>query len=167
MVTELKLETSKKKKKQEVAFEDMPIEKLGGAVVFARDNGDVYLALVHDVFGHWTLSKGHLDEGEEEMVGVKRVIQEEIGLTVEPTEKLGQNEYIATHPEKGKIRKQVLYYLAEAHFDDMELKKTGGLDDAKWFKLGNILELNFYHDILPVITKAINLLLKKDSDEKK
>ena len=41
------------------------------------------------------------------------------------------------------------------------LEKTGGLDDAKWFKLGDILELNFYEDILPIVTKAINILLKK------
>jgi hypothetical protein len=39
--------------------------------------------------------------------------------------------------------------------------KTGGLDDAQWFKLADIIDLNMYDDMLPVITKAVNILLKK------
>jgi len=138
---------------------ELPTERLAGAVVFSRNNGDTYLALVHDVFGHWTLSKGHLNEDEQELAGVKRVIKEEIGLSVKPLEKLGQNEYIASQPDKGKIRKQVTYFLAESSFKEVKLAKGGGLDDAKWFKLSEILELNFYNDILPIVTKAINLLV--------
>ena len=74
---------------------------------------------------------------------------------------LGSNEYVASDPEKGKLRKQVHYFLGEAKFVPLTLEKKGGLDDAKWFKLADILELNFYEDILPIVTKAINLLLKK------
>ena len=151
-----------KKKIKEVSYEKMPIEKLGGAVVFARDGEEVYLALVHDVFGHWTLSKGHIKDNESEKDGIQRCIKEEIGLDVTVKEKLGTNEYVATHPEKGKVRKQVVYYLTESPFVDMKLAPDkGGLDDAKWFKLSDILDLNFYDDILPTITKAINQLVKK------
>lgn len=154
----------KKKRPKDVPFENMPIERLAGSVVFARrTDGEVYLALVHDVFGHWTLSKGHLEEKEDENAGVARVIKDEIGIAIRPVEKLGANEYVATHPEKGKLRKQVVYYLAEADFADLTLKKTGGLDDARWFKLSDILDLNFYDDILPIITKAINMLVATNS----
>ena len=76
---------------------------------------------------------------------------------------MGDNEYIATHPEKGKVRKQVHYFLAEAPYVDIELLKKGGLDDAKWFKVTDILDLNFYEDILPVVTKAITMLVGKAS----
>jgi len=110
---------------------------------------------------------GHFKEKEDEKEGIKRVIKEEIGITTKIKEKLGQNEYVATQPEKGKIRKQVVYYLAEAKFEELTLKKTGGLDDAKWFKLADILDLNFYDDILSIVTKAINLLLKKSSAKRK
>lgn len=156
--------SKKKKKKKEVAYEDMPIERLGGAVVYAVDKDETYLALVHDVFGHWTLSKGHIKENEEIKDGIKRSIKEELGLDVKVGEKLGTNEYVATQPEKGKIRKQVIYYLAKAPFQEVALPgDKGGLDDAKWFKLSSILDLNFYDDILPVITNAINQLVKKDA----
>ena len=137
----------------------MPVERLGGAVVYAEHDGSIYLGLVHDVFGHWTLSKGHFEEGESEQAGVVRAIEEEIGLTVTVGERLGENEYIASHPEKGKLRKQVVYFLARAPYRELVLSSTGGLDDAKWFKLTEVANLHTYDDILPIITKAVNVLL--------
>lgn len=156
-------EVSKKKKNKtpDVPFEKMPIEKLGGTIVFSKDGSEVYIALVHDVFGYWTLPKGHIKEDESETSGTERAVSEEIGIPIAIKEKLGNNEYVASHPEKGKIRKQVIYYLAEAKFNPLKLDKTGGLDDANWFKLKDILNLNFYNDILPIVTKAVNLLVNK------
>lgn len=155
-------ETSKKKNKiPDVSFEKMPIERLGGTVVFSRNGGDAYVALVHDVFGYWTLPKGHIEENESETGGTERAVSEEIGISIKIIEELGNNEYVASHPEKGKTRKQVKYYLAEAKFEPVKLSKTGGLDDVKWFNIKDIITLNFYNDILPIITKAINLLVSK------
>jgi N utilization substance protein B len=150
-----------RQKKKVVDLKDMPIEKLAGSIVYAKKDDDIYLALVHDIFGHWTLSKGHLIEGEEEPVGVVRVIKDEIGLTITVKEELGRNEYVASDPEKGKIRKQVIYFLGETPFVDIQLAKSGGLDDARWFKLADILELNFYNDILPLVTKAVQSLIRE------
>ena len=147
------------KRRELVPYEKMPIERKGGAVVYAKDGADVYIALVHDVFGHWTLPKGGIEENESVEAGVTREIKQEIGLTVTVGEKLGENEYVASSPEKGKIRKHVSYFLAESAFTEIVLEEKGGLDDARWFKLTDILDLNFYHDILPIITKAINLLV--------
>ncbi|PIQ68385.1 MAG: transcription antitermination factor NusB [Candidatus Taylorbacteria bacterium CG11_big_fil_rev_8_21_14_0_20_46_11] len=148
-------------RKKEVAFEKMLIQNLVGAVVYAREGKEVYLAFVHDIFGHWTLTKGKLLSEEDVKVGAVRKIKEEIGIDVNLKDELGRNEYIASDPELGKIRKQVHYFLAESSYTELTLKKTGGLDNVKWFKMGDILELNFYDDILPIVTKAINLLLKK------
>jgi len=160
-------ETSTKKKKTQrplVPYEQMPIERKGGAVVYAHHDGDVYVALVHDVFGHWTLSKGSVEDGESVEEATIREINEEMGLTIKIVETLGENEYVASHPEKGKVRKHVTYFLGESPFTEVKLEQKGGLDDARWFKLAAILELNFYHDILPIITKAINILLNPKKD---
>ncbi len=154
-------EAAPRKKKVDVPFEKMPIQNLVGAVVYAKDKKDIYLALVHDIFGHWTLSKGKLLPNEDVHIGAVRKIKEEINADITLQEELGKNEYVASDPELGKIRKQVHYFLAESPYSPLKLEKTGGLDDVRWFKLGDILELNFYEDILPIVTKAINLLLKK------
>ena len=156
-----KEEVSRMKKKKEVLYEQMAIERLAGAVVYAMHDGVMYLALVHDIFGHWTLSKGRIEEGESMEVGAVRAIKDEIGLEIELEDELGKNEYIATHPEKGKVRKQVSYFLAKSEHSDITLEQKGGLDDAQWFKVADILELNFYEDILPIVTKAVTMLVSR------
>jgi len=152
-------EEQSKKRKKDVPFEQMPIERLAGAVVYTEHEGQMFLALVHDIFGHWTLSKSKVKEEETPEQGAVRALLEEIGLPVTVEVALGNNEYVATQPEKGKVRKQVHYFLARAPYQEIELLKKGGLDDAKWFKVADILELNFYEDILPIVTKAVTVLV--------
>lgn len=153
---------SGKRKRKDVPYDEMPVERLAGAVVYAYDqHGEMYLALVHDIFGHWTLSKGKIENGEPIEEGAKREIKEEMGLDMDIEAKLGENEYVASDPEIGKKRKHVTYFLACAPFKEITLEKKGGLDDAKWFKVAEILELNFYEDILPIVTKAVTMLVGK------
>jgi len=152
----------KSKSKEEIPYEKMEIEKLGGAVIYSAYEGDIYMAFVHDIFGHWTLSKGHIDVANEEDKEIQSKIKEEIGLDIELEEKLGDNEYISSHPEKGKLRKQVVYYLARSNYQELHLPEDKkGLDGAEWFKLEDIANLNFYEDIFPIVTKAVGLLLEK------
>lgn len=152
--------SKKKKRIEDIPYDQMPIQNLGGAVVYAKHENDIYMAFVHDIFGHWTLSKGKLEGSEDVKNGTIREVKEEMGLDIEIEADLEKNEYIANDPEKGKIRKQVHYFLAKAKFGKITLGPSGGLDDAKWFRLSDILELNFYNDILPIVTKAINILNK-------
>ncbi len=161
-----KEETGAEKKKKNFDPAKAPIENLIGAVVYAfkgdgENGGEIYLALLHDVFGHWTLSKGHLKDGESDNDAVIRKVKDELGLDVEVEEEVGNNEYLATDPERGKIKKRVSYYLAKAEYGDLTLGESGGLDDAKWFPLADILELNFYDDVLPILTKSLNILKEK------
>jgi len=149
------------KKKKDVPYEEMPIERLGGAVVYAKAGSDVYLALVHDIFGHWTLSKGRVEEGETVEEGTIREIKEELGLDIVLKGKIGDNEYIASDPTVGKKRKQVTYFLAESKLTDIVLEQKGGLDDGKWFKLKDALDLNFYEDVMPLVQKALQKLETK------
>ena len=151
------------KKKKNVPYEEMPQERLVGAVVFARQGGELYLALVHDIFGHWTLSKGKLVPEETPEDGVVRKIKEEIGLDIEPKERLGENEYVASDPEAGKKRKHVIYFLAQSPHTPIALAQKGGLDDAKWFPLSEAMELNFYDDMRPIVEKAVQKLTNHDS----
>lgn len=153
-----------KKKYGDVPESELPIEKLAGAVVYALDGKDIYLALVHDVFSHWTLSKGRINGDEKDEDCLIRKVPLEMGIPlVKVEEKIGENSYTTYLPEKGKVKKQINYYLAEAKYGPLTLEKEekGGLDDVRWFKLDEILDLNFYDDILPIITKAITKLAEK------
>ncbi|MES2995083.1 MAG: transcription antitermination factor NusB [Patescibacteria group bacterium] len=157
-------EETGKKDKSKMRYEDMRVERLGGAVVYAKHEGQYYLALVHDVFGHWTLSKGKLEEGENAEEGTIREIKEEMGVDIVIEEQVGENEYVASHPEKGKFRKHVIYFLARSEYVPLKLEAgKGGLDDTKWFRLQDILDLNFYDDMLPIVTAAVQKLLDRTS----
>lgn len=155
-------QTSKKKEaggvKEPVDISKLPVEKKGGALVYATHEGKTMFALVHDVFGYWTISKGGITDGENEEEGTKRKIKEEIGLDINIDEKLGENEYVASHPEKGKTLKKVVYFLASSEYKELELEKTGGLDGARWFEMSEIPELRIYNDIIPLIKKAIEII---------
>ncbi len=156
-----------KKKVAKKAFETdpakFPIEKKAGAVVYARHEGKIYFAFVHDVFGYWTLSKGGIEPGEDEQQGAIREIKEEMGLDIKIVEFLDRNEYIATHPIDGKIRKQVTFFLGESQYQEIVLEKgTGGLDDARWFPIEEVPELKMYDNMIPLLTKSMEILNKKN-----
>ncbi len=151
------------RKKEGVKPAKMPTEHLAGAVVYARSDGETYLAFVHDIFGHWTISKGKIEESEDMRAGAVRKIKEEMGLDTTIIEELGVNEYTANDSkvEGGKKRKRVTYFLAESPFSDIKLGSTGGLDDAQWFPITAVGDLNFYDDTLKIIIPAINRLAQK------
>ena len=150
-----------KKSDEPVDISTLKVEELGGALVYAYKGDEVLLAFVHDVFGYWTLSKGKAEEGEDVEACAKRAIKKEIGLDITLKDKLGQNEYVASHPEKGKTLKRVVYFLAESEYKELELEKSGGLDGARWFPLSAISELRIYSDMIPIIGKAVEIISSK------
>jgi N utilization substance protein B len=155
-------EVSKRKKDEPVDIESLPIEKKVGAVVYALHEGMIYLALVHDIFGYWTLSKGSLEADETPEDGIVRDIQEEIGLPIVVKTVLGENEYIASHPEKGKIRKQVTYFLGESPFQSLQLEQKDGLTDAKWFPVTEVPNLTTYDDTVAMIQKSVEFITSQN-----
>lgn len=137
------------------------VEHLVGGVVYAIRGGELFFAFVHDVFGYWTLSKGKVERGENEEEALVREIKEELGLKARVGEKLGTNSYLMYHPERGRIRKEVSYFLAQAAYEELVLEKKeggGGLDDARWATRAEISELNLYEDIRTILDTAFALL---------
>lgn len=145
-------------REEEVDPLKLPVERKAGAIIYTEHRGEIYLALVHDVFGYWTLSKGGVDDGESDEDGLIRSIKEEIDLDIEVIEKLGENEYIASHPTNGKVRKHVVYFLAKAPYKELKLMKVGGLDDVKWFPMGEVVDLKMYDDITKYTAKALGII---------
>lgn len=157
-----KEETGKKKFEGDVS--QLPLEELGGGVVYRKIGSRFVFALVHDVFGYWTLSKGHFEKGDNVKEGTARELREELGLnTLALEDELGTNEYIASDPEKGKIRKRVTYFLARTEDEELNLAPSGGLDDARWFEKEALRNIKTYPDIKPLLEKAIAIIeLKKN-----
>jgi N utilization substance protein B len=151
----------------DVAYEDMPIEQKGSAVIYSiDDSGVIRIGMVHDVFGYWTLSKGGIAEGEDKEAGTIRKIKEETNWDVTIIAHLGENEYIAYPPEKGPTRKQVDYYLAKSEYTVPTLgNDSGGLNDVRWFKLDEIADLTMYEDVSQMIAQSIEIITNNTDEE--
>ncbi|MBI2052815.1 MAG: transcription antitermination factor NusB [Candidatus Ryanbacteria bacterium] len=131
-------------------LEKLPLEKRGGAVVIRGTE----VALVHDVFGYWTLPKGRITEDEDEKEGSRRAVMLELGLKeLELTTKICENIYVAHDPEKGPLRRKVVYFRGATRQKDLMLKATGGLDAAEWFERDTIKSLKMYDDIKVIFEK--------------
>ena len=153
-----KAQTTKTKKEH---FESTKKELLAGAVVFGKQDNKLSIALVHDVFGYWTLPKGHIHgevSTEEEVINA---IKREIGIDVVISTTLGENEYIANKPDQGKVVKHVSYYLATAEYTPLTLEKKGGLDEARWFLATDVASLRMYDDIKTIVEKGRQELTRK------
>jgi N utilization substance protein B len=160
-----KEQTSKKKQKdsdiENIDKESLPKEFKAGTLAYSIFEEDVYIALVHDVFGYWTLPRGDVEDGEDIKDTATRETKEKLGLDITPEEEVGKIEYIASDPKDGKILKQIIYFLSKSKYTPIILKSEGGLDDARWFALDEVLKLKIYDNITEIIIKSINILDKK------
>ena len=155
-----KEQTSKRQKKmEEVDIASLPVEEKAGALIYAWKGDELYFALVHDIFGYWTLSKGGVDEGESAEQAAVREVRDETTLSITIKDKIGESEYIASHPEKGKCRKRVTFFLAESPFVPVTLENhSGGLDDVRWFTVAEVAGLKMYDDVTGYMANAITKL---------
>jgi N utilization substance protein B len=151
--------SKRQKKDEEVDVTTLPIEQKAGALIYSRNGDELYFALVHDIFGYWTLSKGGVEEGETPKQAAVREIKEETNLDITIVDIVGESEYIASHPQKGKIRKHVTFFLAESPYVPVTLENTsGGLDDVRWFTVAEVAGLKMYDDVTGYMANAITKL---------
>ncbi|TSC69364.1 MAG: NUDIX hydrolase, partial [Parcubacteria group bacterium Gr01-1014_70] len=148
-------EDAAKKQLTPEEIKKLPVEACAGAVVWRKENNNYYIAFVHDVFGRWTLPKGHLEKGETAKEGAARKVEEEIGVHhLDMGEKIGEIEYVAHDPETGPVRRAVIYFLARTGEKELKLKITGGLDDARWFPADELEHITTYDDIKEILHHA-------------
>jgi N utilization substance protein B len=145
--------------KGDVSAKPIQIEELIGVIVTSTYGDKKYVGMVHDIFGHWTLCKSHKAEGESVEAAVARVVKKEFGiLDAKIIEKIGENAYVAHHPEKGKVRKQVEYYLARTAHEAPKVEDSKGLDEAKWWRMDEVSILPVYEDMRPTILRALEII---------
>ncbi len=136
-------------------------ESVVAGLAYSKQDDDIYIALVHDIFGFWTLVKGVKKEGETNTEALERKVKEELGLDlIQVEDYLGNTSYVA-RKDGQRVKRNVDYFIVSVPFEELELKKDGGLDDVRWFRLADIGDLKFYDDILPIISNAVNILLNK------
>ena len=152
--TDPSIETRRVAYQNRHAGDEFPTEEKVSALVYSVKDNVVHMALVHDVWGYWTLPKGGAAEGEDTFTTCIREVSSEIGISITPTHILGENTYPTKHPEFGTIYKHTTYCLAHADHQKLFLVTSGGLDDAQWFPMDTVVDLRMYNDVVQMILKA-------------
>lgn len=97
-------------------------EKSCGAVIFRRHSGNVeYLLIKNRKGNNWGFPKGHMEVHEDERQTAVREVREETGLNIEPLE--GFRTISEYHP-KGRITKQVIFFVAEMTVENIVIQKS-------------------------------------------
>ncbi len=97
-------------------------EKSCGAVIFRRHSGNVeYLLIKNKKGNNWGFPKGHMEVYETEQETAIREVKEETGLSVELLD--GFRTISEYHP-KGRITKQVIFFIAEMTGENVVIQKS-------------------------------------------
>lgn len=126
-------------------------EKSCGAVVFYNGKSNTRILLVKNNNGrYWSFPKGHIEIGETEKETAVREIKEETSLDVEIKD--GFRE-VSDYCPFGKIRKHVVFFLAQAFTDNVKIQEEE-IAEYIWVDLQQAQKLCSYDNDLRIIQKA-------------
>lgn len=117
-----------------------------GAVVFFEGK----VILVHHKQGHWSFPKGKAEPGESEEETARREIKEETCLDVDFIKGFRREILYRL----GKNRKKAVYFAARAR-DGNAVCQFDELQDARWFKYDEALNMLNYEDAKKILMEAI------------
>lgn len=136
----------------------MTFEKSCGAIVITTEAGITKTLIIRMLGGHWSYPKGHVEDGETEVVTAKREIKEETNLEVEIDEAFRE---MTTYSPKTGIMKDVIYFIAYAKNKEVTIQESE-LIDYKWLTLDEAVDLVTYKEDKEILRKAINYLNSKE-----
>jgi 8-oxo-dGTP diphosphatase len=115
------------------------VRAAGGVVWRPTAGGDRVYAVVHrPAYDDWTLPKGKLADGESEVEGALREVEEETGMSCRVDRPIGTTSYI---DRKGRP-KVVVYWLMQATGGTWEPSEE--IDEVRWLPLSEVLALLTY-----------------------
>lgn len=132
-----------------------------GVLIFSTLEGSDYVLLDSDRFGSFTFVKGEDVTGGDKESFLKSYVSENIGLDIYDIKYLDHNAYISHHPEKGNIHKIVHYHTAVCDFRPAQNLKSESKSNYVWVKIDDLEKTKVYKDLRPMLSMAIDEILKK------
>lgn len=127
-------------------------EKSCGAVIFRRRSGNLEFLLVKNKRGgNWGFPKGHIERGEDEFDTARREILEETGLRVSF---LDGFRALSEYRPRGRIFKQVVFFLAEMPEDGEVVPQQAEIDRYIWADYSLAMRTFRFNNDRAVLTQA-------------
>lgn len=127
-------------------------EKSCGAVVFYKSKQNIKILLVKNSNGkYWSFPKGHVEqEDKDEQTTAIREIKEETGLDVALVKDFRE---ISEYCPFGKIKKRVVFFLAQAFTDKVEIQEDE-IESYIWVDLQQARKMCGFDNDLRIIEKV-------------
>lgn len=126
-------------------------EKSCGAVIFRRHSGNVeYLLIKNKKGNNWGFPKGHMEIYESERETAMREVKEETGLNIELLD--GFRTISEYHP-KGRITKQVIFFVAEMTGENVVIQPSE-IERFIWADYGLAIKTFKFNNDKKVLTQA-------------
>ncbi|MBR5341905.1 MAG: NUDIX domain-containing protein [Erysipelotrichaceae bacterium] len=130
------------------------MEISAGAIIYTIKDNKIYYLLQKDFHGNYGFAKGHLEEGETELMAAKREIKEEVGLDVKIDKDFCEvTEYVMPNG----IEKRVYYYLA--YYENQEpVLQEEEVEEVVLLPYEEALNTLTFDNMKEFLTKADNYL---------
>lgn len=126
-------------------------EKSCGGIIFYNGKQNTKILLVKNANGrYWSFPKGHIEQGETEKETAAREIREETGLDVDIKKDFRE---VSDYCPFGKIRKHVVFFLAQAFTDDVKIQEEE-ISEYIWVDFQQARKVCSYDNDLRIIEKA-------------
>src|SRR5262245_21717199 len=141
---------------------DLKIKRAAGCVVYRYDaQGALWLLLIQDRYGKWTIPKGHLEDGETDAAAAVREVFEETGIHGELGSLIGQVEYHVLSKKGERRLKQVTFFLLRTTASTLSLQADEGIHAAEWLSPDAALARIDYPQVRDVLARALSMELSR------
>ena len=137
-------------------------DKSVGVILYCKFPRSLKFLILKHKKGHWSFAKGHKDKGETAFETANRELHEEAGIDdVEFVSKriLLIEEYIFTNKNKGKVRKEVSYFIARSKTKKVRIDKRE-ITGYKWCTINAADKVITFRQSRKTLKKANKLILK-------
>jgi 8-oxo-dGTP pyrophosphatase MutT (NUDIX family) len=134
-----------------------PVKRAAGCVAYRHLGDSLFILLILDRYGRWTLPKGHIEGGESEEQAAAREVLEETAVAGALGPLVARIAYTIT--KNGQPRaKEVSFFLLQAD----ETRPTPQAEEiaaVEWFLAQEALALIGYTQVRQVLARAIEMIL--------
>lgn len=142
----------------------MEKEKSCGAVIYKYVGNRLLFLIAKMNFGHFSLIKGHVEDGESELMTAYREIKEESNLDTIIDKNFREVISYAPYRHKPEIMKDVVFFVG-APFKGRIKKQSLEVDDLIWCSYHQALKMLTHDSDRNVLLKAHNYILSHSRKE--
>lgn len=133
----------------------MKHEKSCGAIILKRVDKQYRVLLINHVNGgHWSFSKGHMEDNETEEQTALREIKEETGLRIALDKGF---RYVTTYSPMKNVIKDVVYFLGFTE-DSGVITQAEEVNEARWLAFDEALGRITYDSDRKILLAAMEYL---------